>query len=1068
MTTLSVLLVDNQISSAATIVEAISEYLTHYELSVIKSARDALIDTEAIPQVVLLRVTNLDDHEQNRLSFLTLAYPQAIIILIVPPEFIPEDPKLLTALKNGVDDFVPFSEAGLISLGRRLARLQKQQIPNPEALDLSFLTALNNQGSDLAVQGIGPDNRIHTWNPGAEVLFELPQESVIGSTIDNLAMPRNSIIRLKDILDQARTTGHPFTIDQFPLQDSRDQRRWARVYVYPLLKNSTDSTGSVESVFILYADVTSFKEIELNSKRYSQELFEETQQGLEELSVLYEASTVVSTNWNTQEVLNTLIQQIVRAINVSRGFIVSWSRSQSQGTVKASFEREEILPQESSKTDIPPSFSFTDRPALLTIIKQKRVVLFELGNLSLNEAERLNMELHNCYARLIIPLIVKGKTIGWAELWEMRPGRRFTVDEIRLGRMLSIQSAVALENAQYLQQMQQTLEETTALYHVSSTLATTQDPQNIMNIVLQEYLRVLELKQGRVIVFDFKKKVGVIRIDVRDNQVGGNQVTLAEGKNFSLENNPLYRQLMQSRHPVVVDDTEAEWLRVSRTGSGPALPVKDSWVSKNTHSMLVIPIQVIEDIVGVIIAEADRPDHIFDAWAISLGQAMADQLGIALQNVELYELESKRRHQAETLREVSFVVGSSLNLDEVLERILEQLRRVITYDSAAIHLVEGNRRRIIAVQGFAHPEQVIGLTFPVKLDESEPGSIAIHSRKPFLIGDVAKVDKVFKALSGDQIKSWLGIPLIARGQVIGLITIDRAEPNAFAEEDIDLTLAFANQAAIALENARLYEIEVREIERELELAHEIQETLLPQFTPQVAGLQVSGRTTPVRQIGGDFFHFFTIDQGHFGLAIGDVSGKGVPAALYMAAAMTAIDAEIKNKNPGPGQLLNSLHQILYKRLRQNKMNIGLQVATFSPLPLPDNRPAPEGIGRKIMTIANAGMIAPIVAIKTGCHFLSVSGLPLGSPVSEPEYVEDIILMEPFTAVIFTSDGIVEAKNEAGEMFSFERLEATVSEIIHSNDAEVIAEHIIYKVQEFTGDVEEQHDDMTVVVVLVKG
>ncbi|MCB0155994.1 MAG: GAF domain-containing protein, partial [Anaerolineae bacterium] len=952
MTTLSVLLVDNQISSAATIVETISEHLTHYELSIVKYTQDAVVETEAIAHIILLRVAKLGSDELERLSLLAMAYPHAAIILLLPPDYPLAEATLLDALKAGADDFVVVSPPGLVSLGRRLARLQQQHDAQTlQPADQPILAALNNGGSLLAVQGVGLDNRIHTWNSGAETLFGLSQQTVIGQAIDQLALPRNSIIRLKDILDQVRTTGQPFTIDQFPLQDSRDQRRWARVYAYPVRATTASAANQIDDVYIFYADVTDFKETELNSKRYSQELFEETQQGLEELSVLYEASTVVSTNWNTQEVLNTLIQQIVQAINVSKGFIVSWNRSQSQGTIKASFSRADSPAGVAAE----PVFSFTERPALLTVIKQKRVVLFELSNPSLNQAERTDMEQHGCFSRLVIPLIVKGKTIGWAELWETRSGRRFTVDEIRLARMLSIQSAVALENAQYLQQMQQTLEETTALYHVSSTLATTQDPQNIMNIVLQEYLRVLELKQGRVIIFDFSERAGIIRVDVRDSATSRENLGLAEGKKFSLENNPLYEQLMQSRHPVVVDDTDAPWLQLSRTGLTASDPVRGSWVGVETHSMLVIPIQVIEDIVGVIIAEADTSEHIFDAWAISLGQAMADQLGIALQNVELYELESKRRHQAETLREVSSAVGSSLNLDEVLERILDQLRRVITYDSAAIHLVEGQRRRIIAAQGFPNPEEVIGQTFPVKFDENEPGSIAIHTRRPFVIGNIAKVDEMFRSLgnlSRERIKSWLGIPLVARNQVIGLITIDRAETNAFSEEDINLTLAFANQAAIALENARLYEIEVREIERELEIAHEIQETLLPQFTPQVVGLQVSGRTTPVRQIGGDFFHFFTIEQGHFGLAIGDVSGKGVPAALYMAAAMTAIDAEIKNKNPSPGQLLDSLHQILYERLRQNKMNIGLQVATFSPLPLPDSRLPPEGIGRKIMTIAN--------------------------------------------------------------------------------------------------------------------
>ena len=1220
MMTFSILLIDDQISNNIFIVEAISQRLADYRLSIVRSIEEATIEAEGI-QLILLSLDQLGPEDlDHHLSILSQAHPQVPFIIIAPQMLSQVDEtKLFAALKTGADDYITLSEIGLFRLDQQLKKFQGQP-PRPAltGTDQQLLTALGKGASELAIQGIGLDDRVHTWNEAAEKLFGLTQKQAIGLHITELPLSPPSVLRLKDILDQARSQGHPFSVPHYPLEGHNSQRRWARVYVYPVPYHTPDDPRPVETVYIVSADVTDFKEIELDSRRYNQELqvlleisrqvskqlnleitlgtiieqakyllnadncqvyfldeedqisppiisigpnphynwslsqkiinivldtnrglminagsseaaisqdlpaskehllcaplmttdqligvmvarrrrgalftqgdlhffenlvqhassainnarlFEETQQGLEELSVLYEASTVVSTNWNTQEVLDKLIQQIVQAINVSQGYIVSWARHQQQGFIKAMFTNNEAHPPVTPRT---PTFSFTERPALLTAIQQQRVVLFEANNPSLNRAEQLDMKNHGCLFRLIIPLIVKGKTIGWAELWETRPGRHFTIDEIRLARMLSIQTAVALENAQYLQQMQQTLEETTALYHVSSALATTQDSQNIMHIVLQEYLRVLELNQGRVIIFDFKAKWGIIKINIQEkssvNEVPTDPAPATEGQQIPLENNPLYERLMGTRQPVIVEDTQADWLKRSRSGVEAPTPVIGSWVGEQTVSMLVIPIQVREEIIGVIVAEATGQTRIFDAWAISLGQAMADQLGIALQNVELYELESKRRHQAETLREVSFIVGSSLNLEEVLGHILDQLRRVITYDSAAIHLVEGNRRRIIAGHGFPNLETVIGQTYPVKLDKNEPGSIAIHNRRPFVIGDIAKVNDLFIGLPHERIKSWMGIPLIARDKVIGLITIDRMMINAFNDEDMALTQAFANQVAIALENARLYEIEVREIERELEIAHEIQETLLPQFAPQFPDLQISGRITPAHQIGGDFFHFFSVDSDQFGVAIGDVSGKGIPAALYMAAAMTAIDAEISNKNPGPGQLLEDLHQVLFERLQQNRMNIGLQVATFSPLPSLPDRSFPQNLGGKIMTIASAGMIAPIVATEGDVQFLETEGLPLGTPLGDPSYQELEILLIPGNAIIFTSDGIVEAQNEAGELFGFDRLEATIQEIAPTKDAELIAEHLIYKVQNFMGEAEDQHDDMTVVVVVVE-
>jgi sigma-B regulation protein RsbU (phosphoserine phosphatase) len=301
--------------------------------------------------------------------------------------------------------------------------------------------------------------------------------------------------------------------------------------------------------------------------------------------------------------------------------------------------------------------------------------------------------------------------------------------------------------------------------------------------------------------------------------------------------------------------------------------------------------------------------------------------------------------------------------------------------------------------------------------------------------------------------------------VIGLISIDRKEVDAYNEGDVNLALAFANQVAIALENARLYELEVRQLERELEIARGIQETLLPQIIPRVPGLEICGRIIPARQIGGDFFHFFSLGQDRFGIAVGDVSGKGIPAALYMAVAMTAIDAQISD-TLGPGELLNKLQWVLFNRLHENKMNVGLQVATFAtPSASTNGCPDDETIGM-LMTLASAGMIAPIIATEQDCRYLPVSGLPIGTAMTELVYDESEISLKPFTAIIFTSDGIVEARNEAGELFGFERLEATINQIIDSQDAETIADYVIKTAEEFTGDAE-QNDDMTVVVVIAK-
>ena len=808
-------------------------------------------------------------------------------------------------------------------------------------------------------------------------------------------------------------------------------------------------------------------------------LFGETSRSLNELAILYEASLAISSHWDDQDVLNTLIRQMVQAIDVSQGFITSLNREDNKGFVEAEFSISP--PDDPSVVELDRTRDLDHRPVLLTMVDQQRPIFLHLSNPSLDEKERRDMEANGCRSRLIMPLLTKGKTIGWIELWETREEHSFTADEVRLSRALSGQVAVALQNTHYLQQTQRTLDETTALYRVTSALTTLQDPQAIISTVLQEYLHALNLKQGSVVIFDYGTKVGVVRAHIQDEQPtrqvlahadgmlaeNGSNYRVLEGRQIPLTNNPVYERLMRNRQPVVIDDTNAEWLTAPPLFAPKLkIPPTGGWGDEAALAILIIPIKIRGETVGALVAENTRHTRPFSHWVISLGQAMADQLGVGLQNVELFEAEYRRREQAETLREVSSIVSSSLNLNEVLAAILDQLGRVIKYDSAAIQLITGAYRRIIAGRGFPNPEEVIGKTFPMS-DNNEPGVIAIGARQPLVYGNITDIYSSFRDPVPSKIKSWMGVPLIARDKVIGLISIDHVIANAYSDEDVQLAVAFANQAAIAIENARLYEIEVREIERELDIANQIQSTLLPQYIPQVPGLDIVGRIIPARQVGGDFFHFFSTSPEQLGVAIGDVSGKGIPAALYMAAGITAIDTQI-GADLLPGELLNNLNKLLYDRLHENKMNIALQIATFIPLPTQDGKPQThKGAAHgSLMTVASAGMIAPIGATEHGCRYLPVSGLPIGAVPDLQAYSDDVFLLDPLTTIIFTSDGIVEAQNEVGELFGFERLEETVLEIIAERNAERIANHIFKRTQQFIGRAE-QHDDMTVVVVVKK-
>ncbi len=1207
----SVLLIENNLAVTASIVEAMGQHLESFRLSVDRNIAEAVEENDPA-NVVLLDLRQLTPAPAQDLSLLQKTCAAAPIFLLAEAEVAASE-LLRQAMLAGATDFFTLSPAGLLGLGRRLAQLH-QQLNNslPPATSLEY--AFNPNDTPLAVQIIGPNNRIKFWNRAAAAIFKLNETQVLQRRVDELPLNPVDLARLKDIIDQARTTNAPFFVPHYPFEEQPfDSIMQAHVYplhsgsgpadvcivtaqvppppesaedlylkqeLQMLLEASQEISGqlalkptlekAIEQVkLLLYADncqiyflerdnqtlrpalavgplamqiygnpislkneainkiltrgkvalinglevglgvayavdeqllcapLTAIKGIiiglmiisrrrvpfEADELRFyaslvqqassainNARLFEETQRNLIELEILYSASTAISTQWNDQDVLNTLIEQIVFSMSVSQGFIASWDKTQNKGRVQA-VGKTVTTPGILLNTEI----EVRRRAVLQNMLSQQRPLFSHLNTPKLDDAERAEMEKYGVQSRLMVPLVAKGETIGWLELWDFNPDRIFTADEVRLSRTLAAQIAVALQNTNYLKQTQQTLDETTALYRITSALTSLQDPQAIMSTVLQEYLQAMRLAQGSVILFDFAKRQGVVKVHQHDSApirnhsaTGGERYKVLEGQQIPLSGNPVYERLMRTRKSVTLDNPAIGWPTTATAALRQRPAPYGGWGDEEAFAILVTPIIIREEIVGVLVAENTRTNQPFSPWLISLGRAMADQLAIGLQNMQLYESEYRRREQAETLREVSSIVNSSLNLGEVLERILDQLGRVVKYDSAAIHLIDGKVRRVIAGRGFQHPEKHIGLTFSAITTTNDPGSIVIHSGQPAVHSNISELYASFKDDLHRHIKSWMGVPLIARAKVIGLISIDHTEVDAYSEEDVQITLAFANQVAVALENARLYEIEVRQLERELKIAHQIQATLLPQAAPQILGLDIAGRIIPARQVSGDFFHFFTTSPDHLGVAIGDVSGKGIPAALYMAAGITAIDTQI-GPDILPGELMNRLNRKLYTRLHENKMNIALQIVTFTPFAQADadHDEPPFTANSTLMTIASGGMIAPIVASRRGCRLLPVGALPVGALPSPPQfYTDDVFFIDSNMVVVFTSDGIVEAKNAAGELFGFERLEETILEIMEANTAQQVVDHIINTVERYSNGVE-QHDDMTVVVVTKK-
>lgn len=249
-----------------------------------------------------------------------------------------------------------------------------------------------------------------------------------------------------------------------------------------------------------------------------------------------------------------------------------------------------------------------------------------------------------------------------------------------------------------------------------------------------------------------------------------------------------FREMIASGKPLVIPDTTAS----------------PGWIfhreSQHIRSMAGAPMIVQGAVLGFITLNKVEPDFYKPEHSEQLG-LFAAQAGLALQNARLFEAAQRAAKENQTLREAAAAVTSALELDQVLDHILTQLERVIPYHSAAIFLREADQVQIVAGRGFPDPNRVIGTAFSIDdplLQE------AMRARAPLILAD-AQSDPRFQGWCGTTYtRGWLGVPLIVRDELIGFLTLDSTQPNAYGESECSLASAFANQAAIAIDNARLF------------------------------------------------------------------------------------------------------------------------------------------------------------------------------------------------------------------------------------------------------------------------
>jgi len=465
------------------------------------------------------------------------------------------------------------------------------------------------------------------------------------------------------------------------------------------------------------------------------------------------------------------------------------------------------------------------------------------------------------------------------------------------------------------------------------------------------------------------------------------------------------------------------------------------------RSELAVPLIIKNRVIGVIDIESLQPDH-FTEEHKQLLTLIASRVAVGIENARLYTRTTRQARTLLLLNEIARELTSILNLDQLLKRIAELLSRLIDYQMFSILLLDASGEKLQHRFSLRFQEN-IQLKHDVPLGKGIVGHAAQH-KHAVLVPDVSKDARY--VLSNPETRSELAVPLIYKDKVIGVLDLEHTRRGFFTDDHKRTVTTLAAQVAIAIENARLYEqIERQEkrLERDLELARELQFRLLPQSLPKLPHLELAAKFAPARAIGGDLYDFVSYSLSRTALVIGDVSGKGAPAAIY-AALVSGILRSHAPIEPVPAEMLRAVNFSLGER-RIDGQFVSLIYAVW------DDE-------QQTLQVANSGLPRPLYWHDDKIEIIEATGLPLGL-FDDADYDEFTFNAKPGDKFVFFSDGILDARNEAGELFGRSRVE----EIVANSDgvsAEDLVNSLFDAVAEHASGVE-TFDDQTVVVIKVK-
>lgn len=654
------------------------------------------------------------------------------------------------------------------------------------------------------------------------------------------------------------------------------------------------------------------------------------------------------------------------------------------------------------------------------------------------------------YSSIVAPLLAGQQPLGVLTLAHSTYGRYGSEARAMTATFASYASS-AIQNARLFTAAQEQAWVSTVLLQVAEACQALNSVDDLLDTMVRLTPLLVGIKNCAIFLIDASRQAFELKSSYGIEGLAKDQALIYRA------DTPGFQQLLDTQAPVFIQDANDE-LNLPEA----SLPGKNS-------TLVLVPLVTRQEISGAMLV-GHRNDELpgfhqfFDQQTLAILQGIAHQIAVAVENIQLLEVRQEEAYVTAVLLQVAQAVVSQNNLVDILDTIGHLMPILVGIDACVIYLWDGDHKRHEPAQAFtgqhAQEQQIMEVVYSIGefplldhiigSDSSSACRITDPDLSPLEWHTIpcAKMPTPAESAQG----TWLfGFPLSVKGEVYGamLTKVTHITP-AFHEKRLEIISGIAQQVSLAIQNERLNEemVERERLDKEIQLARQIQQSFLPSQLPKLPGWDLDIRWQTARQVGGDFYDVFRLRQHKLGLVIADVSDKGLPAALYMTVTRTLIRAFMQN-TVSPARVLERVNNLLLMD-SQSGMFVTAVYAALDPA---------DGI----LTCANAGHNRALLWRSTNGDLeqLPKGKIALGV-LENVHYADQELEIRPGDCLVFYTDGLTECFAPSGETFGEERLKG----IIQSSAARGVhslLQAIEQAIIEFRGS-EPISDDVTILAI----